>query len=90
MCDNRLPPDDYIKEIYIYSVEASNNGQKTIPAYIFPTKLEGQSYDSLKSVFKDNIKYLSFWENLKEGYDKFKNTKEVLKFEINPEGRYIF
>jgi len=81
--------DDKIKELYILCVMAKEVGQSKIPIYIFPTKMDENNLKKLT----DNEKYLkniNFWNNLKQGYDIFVNTKKALKFTINSKGEYIF
>lgn len=82
--------DNYIKEIYLLAVHAKNNGQSKIPVYIFPLKMTDQNLKTYKTKFKDNKELISFWDNLKIGYDKFfKDQKEIsVKFAEN--GDYIF
>lgn len=85
-----LPMDDFIKEIYIYAIEAKNNGQNRIPVYVFPMRLNEKNYNQLREKYKDDIVLLEFWKNLKEGYDKFQSSKEELRININRRGKYIF
>jgi hypothetical protein len=40
--------DDKIKELYIYAVEAKNNGQVNIPVHIFPAKLTDEGLKILR------------------------------------------
>lgn len=79
--------DDKIRELYVYAVEASNNGQSRIPAYIFPARLNDKNFESLK---KENAALASFWTNLRQGYDIFQKKKEALDFSVAPDGKYIF
>lgn len=82
--------DDIIKEIYIYSIEAKNNGQEKIPVYIFPIRFEEKSYNWLINEFKNDTTVLNFWSNIKEGYDKFVSTKKELRIKVNKDGKYLF
>ncbi len=81
--------DDKIREVYVLAVEARNNGQENIPIHIFPTKLTTEELAAIKSEFPDKQTGI-FWDNLKEGYDKFEATKLVPDVTIDKEGKYIF
>lgn len=82
--------DEFIRELYIYAIEARNNGQSRIPVYIFPKRLNEENYNRLRKDYRSNIELLIFWENLKEGYDRFESSKEELRININRRGKYIF
>lgn len=82
--------DNFIKEIYLLAVYAKNNGQSKIPVYIFPFKMTDSNLKTYKAKFKSNIELISFWDNLKVGYDKFiKDQKEIsVKFADNGDYTY--
>lgn len=82
--------DDKIKEIYLYSIFAKDNGQSKIPVYIFPFKMTSERIDQYKKMNEDTDEIINFWINLKKGYDQFHLKKNVLKFSINKNGDYIF
>ncbi|MCU0437914.1 MAG: L,D-transpeptidase family protein [Raineya sp.] len=79
--------NDKIKEIYIYALEAKNNGQNKIPIYIFPFKMTHENIKKYKSSYADHT---SFWENLKVGYDKFHQNYKELSFNVDKNGDYQF
>lgn len=79
--------DNKIKEIYIYALEAKNNGQNKIPVYIFPFKMTSENIKKYKSNYAHHT---LFWENLKLGYDKFHQNYKELSFSINKNGDYQF
>ena len=83
--------DELIKEIYLISVIAKNNGQLMIPIHIFPTRLTLNNFNKLKlDYFKNNVSLLSFWSNLKQIYDFFENKKIVPTVSVEPtSGKYI-
>lgn len=82
--------DNYIKEIYLLAVYARHNGQKKIPVYIFPFEMSDQNMLTYKTKYKDDKALISFWENLKIGYDKFiKDTKE-LNVKVKDNGDYTY
>ncbi len=82
--------DDKIKELYILAVEAKNNGQLNIPVHIFPTRLTAIDMKYLKRKYSHNQDLIKFWENLKEGYDRFETSKELSTFTISERGKYQF
>jgi murein L,D-transpeptidase YafK len=80
--------DDYINEVYILAVEATNNGQSKIPVYIYPFEMTQENMDVMDFLVDDSM--MSFWNNLKEGYDTFLQDNEELKFTVDKAGKYIF
>ncbi|MBT3208000.1 MAG: L,D-transpeptidase family protein [Bacteroidetes bacterium] len=82
--------DDKIKEIYLYAINAKNNGQQKIPVYIFPFKMTQQKYLENLEKNKNNPELNVFWTNIKDGYDKFENEKTELKISVSSKGDYIF
>ena len=82
--------DDKIKEIYLYAIHAKDNGQQTIPVYIFPFRMTNQNFKEYKEKYKNNLELIEFWTNLKSGYDKFEKEKKELKILVNNNGDYLF
>ena len=82
--------DNYIKEVYILAVEAKSNGQENIPVYIYPTKLNESGMEYLKNNYSANISLISFWNNLKSGYDYFELHKQIPEISVDKNGKYIF
>ena len=80
--------NDKIKELYIYCVEAKNNGQKTIPVTIFPTKLSTKKMEELKQTYKSKTNTLNLWEDLKDGYDYFNLTNRLPNVVFLKNGRH--
>jgi len=80
--------DDKIKELYILAVEARNSGQKKIPIYIFPVKMQQFKYRELKKSYSDNYDLISFWENLKPIYDYFESNKQLPEIWVDWDGKY--
>lgn len=81
--------DDKMKEIYLYAVHAKNSGQGTIPVYIFPFDMTDTSYQNYRKEYEHDPDLLTFWANLKQGYDKFTNQEEELKFSVAKNGDYV-
>ncbi len=82
--------NDKIKEIYLYATYAKQAGQHKIPVYIFPFKMSKQNFETYSNFNNSNPELIIFWNNLKTGYDKFKEEKVELKVEIDNNGKYLF
>ncbi len=82
--------DDKIMELYVLCLEARSGGQKRIPVYIFPAKLDTKNFDILKRQFKEQQELIDFWTNIKEGYELFCKNKKKVNFSVNSKGKYIF
>lgn len=75
--------DSRIEEIYTLAQEALRNGQRFFRVHIFPFRMTERNMKKHK-----NSKWFAFWENLKEGYDYFEQTK--MPPQINVAGkRYV-
>ena len=82
--------DDKIKEIYLYAVHAKNSGQEKIPVYMFPFEMTDVNMAKFREEYKADPVLLKFWDNLKEGYDKFVKNKRELKVSVDNKSKYIF
>ncbi len=98
--------DDKIKEVYLLAVEARSGGQEKIPVHIFPARLNQANMSILKDRLdrsdfsirswkkepKGQVEDLmAFWQNLKEGYDLFEQTKIVPSYSVSQvTGKYLF
>ncbi|MEP7263250.1 MAG: L,D-transpeptidase family protein [Bacteroidota bacterium] len=82
--------DDKIKELYICAVEATNNGQKKIPVYIFPMKMKEETFSSVCNKNKASISLTTFWKQLLKGYTNWTKTNEALNYTVDEKGNYIF
>lgn len=80
--------DDKIKLLYIYCVEARDNGQKTIPVTIFPAKLTDTKFNSLISRYKGDADKVALWKDLREGYDYFDKNKKLPTIVFLDNGRH--
>jgi murein L,D-transpeptidase YafK len=82
--------DDGIKEIYWLSVLARNSGQTHIPIEIFPGRLTVGGLDQLASTHRNQPELVSFWINLKEGFDFFEKHHRPPVVRVDGGGRYAF
>ena len=82
--------DDKIKEIYILSLEARAAGQPSIPVHIFPCVMNKEGMEMLEKEYSDSPVKLSFWKNLKKGFDLFETEKKLPKVTVLADGAYSF
>ena len=82
--------DDGIKEIYWLAVLARNNGQMHIPIEIFPARLTTAGLDQLAAARRNEPDLISFWMNLKEGFDFFEKRHQPPVVRVGGGGRYAF
>jgi murein L,D-transpeptidase YafK len=82
--------DDKIKELYIFTLEAKSNGQEKIQVHIFPTRLTNTGFLELSRTFKSDSNLVSFWRNLKEGFEYFEKNKKAPNVSVLRSGKYTF
>jgi len=80
--------DDQIKELYIFCVEAKNNGQAKIPVTIFPAKLSDAEFKRLTDMFVSDADKIGLWTDLKKGYQIFNETKQLPSIGFLSSGRH--
>ena len=80
--------DDGIKELYIYCVEAKNNGQQKIPVTIFPTKMTDANHVDLLEKHDPSKEVIGLWEDLKKAYQHFEKNKTVPRIRFLDDGRH--
>ncbi len=81
--------DEWIKELYVFCVEARNSGQVNIPIHIYPARLTDENYGLLKKQYKDESLH-KFWGQLKLGYDLFEENKSLPRMSIGNAGEFFF
>ena len=74
--------DDVIKSMYIYAVEAKNNGQESIPITFFPVKMTTKNYQTLL----DDKKNIPLYRALKNGYDYFEKHHQLPSVSFRNDG----
>jgi murein L,D-transpeptidase YafK len=82
--------DDKIKELYVLSVEAKNNGQDKIAVHIFPSRLDDSSWNTLKKDFANSPEKIRFWRTLQPIYKDFQNSFTLKKVKTTLNGEYTF
>jgi len=80
--------DDGIREVYLIAVEARTAGQRRIPVHIFPTRLDDQGLQQLEKDFADQLSLLSFWRNLKHGFDYIEKHHKLPCISVQKDGTY--
>jgi murein L,D-transpeptidase YafK len=81
--------DDKIKELYLFAMEAKNNGQENIPVHIFPTPLTNENLSWLETHYKSDPGKILFWKNLKEGFNLFETSGKISDVSILKDGKYL-
>lgn len=80
--------DNFIKELYIYCVEAKNNGQNNIPVTIFPAKLTDAKLKELSESIGNKESVLMLWKSLQKGYVYFNKTNTLPTINVLNNGEY--
>ncbi len=80
--------DSQIKELYIFCIEARNNGQSKIPVTIFPSKLTENEFRRLINIYNKDSEKIGLWTDLKKGYDIFNETKQLPTIGFLNSGRH--
>jgi murein L,D-transpeptidase YafK len=82
--------DEKIKEVYVFAVEAKNNGQRKIPVYLFPSRMEDGYLEQLTEDGTAHTEHTAFWNNLQTGYHYFQRNKTLPKITVLSDGKYHF
>jgi murein L,D-transpeptidase YafK len=77
--------DAMIEEVYVAAMDARANGQASIEAHFFPTRLDEAGLKRLA----EKRELLPFWRELKPGYDAFEETHRLPKVSVDARGRYV-
>jgi len=80
--------DSKIKELYIYCVEAKNNGQSKIPVTIYPIKMTEVNFRNLSTKFKGDSDKINLWTDLKQAFTQFDTTHQIPKIKFLKNGRH--
>lgn len=81
--------DEMIKELYLFAVEARNNGQIEIPVHIFPARLDRSGLSALREYLPSDSVKNAFWNNLVPIYQQFEHTHVLTSVMVDSIGRYI-
>ena len=75
--------DPLIEEIYTAVYRAFENGQKKIMVHIFPFRMTDENFQRYK-----NNPNLSFWTELRGGYEYFENKRVPPEILVDSKGNY--
>lgn len=81
--------NEQIKELYIFCVEARNNGQTKIPVTIFPSMLSETKFKRLTNKYDSDPDKIGLWTDLKKGFDIFNKTKQLPTILFLNSGRHV-
>ena len=82
--------DEGIKELYVLTVEAFQNGQTQIPVHIFPAKLTSENWKKLNLRYRNYPETLEFWQQLQTGYNYFEQHRLPPAVSFAANGTYQF
>jgi len=82
--------DDGIKEVYWLAVLVQNEGQRHLPIHIFPGRLSDDGFKALAAIHQNAPTLLTFWSNLKQGYDLFEKNHRLPRIKTRPDGVFLF
>ena len=80
--------DKWIKELYVFCVEAKDGGQNKIPVTIFPCELTDKKFQNLKNEYSGQTDKIGLWEDLKKGFDIFNQKKQLPNIQFLKNGRH--
>jgi len=80
--------DDKIKELYIICIEAKNQGQSKIPVTFYPAHLNDDNFKALKNQYSYDQGRVNLWNDLKEAYQLFGQSKQLPGITFLPDGRH--
>jgi murein L,D-transpeptidase YafK len=81
--------DDKVKELYVISVLARDNGQDSIPIHIFPARMNYANYRMLTQK-KEDQEHFRFWGSLRTCYMYFEQNAQLPGISVNNKGEYLF
>ena len=80
--------DNKIKELYLFCIEAKNNGQCNIPVTFFPARLTDNNLNKLKIKYGSNKEVVALWADLKKAYKFFNESKTLPSISFLENGRH--
>ncbi|MEN8203953.1 MAG: L,D-transpeptidase family protein [Bacteroidota bacterium] len=80
--------DEQIKALYIFCVEAKDNGQAKIPVTVYPARLSDKTFETLKAKYLAESDKVNLWADLKLAYDKFTQSKQLPSITFLEDGRH--
>ena len=80
--------DEYIKELYLFCIEAKDKGQLKIPVSIYPCRLNKENFAKLQKKYGEDEDKLNLWTDLKVSYQHFTQTKQLPTITFLANGRH--
>ena len=80
--------DELIQELYIYCIEARENGQEKIRVHAHPCRLSGTGYSRLLVRYDSDNDRKLLWEELKKAQEIFDRSKRPAQVEFLSTGRH--
>ncbi len=80
--------DEWIDELYVYSVEARNSGQGSIPVNIFPFKMESKKMQTIKGAYQELKADFKFWEDIQDAYLLFEKNRRLPSITFLENGKH--
>lgn len=66
-----------IQKLYIYLVEAKNNGTVFIPIHIFPFRMTAHNMEVKKKQYSEDLPLIRFWLNIEPGFSLFEQSRQL-------------
>jgi murein L,D-transpeptidase YafK len=82
--------DEGIKEVYWLAVLVHNQSQQHLTIEIFPARLTDEGLKALAAAHQNQSALITFWGNLKEGYDYFEKNHRLPRIRTRADGGYAF
>lgn len=73
-----------IEEIFYLVEQALQSGQSAVQVHVFPFH-----FDASQSAIILQSEWLNFWQNIRQGYERFNATKQPLNISVNS-GKYEY
>jgi murein L,D-transpeptidase YafK len=80
--------DPLIDEVFLAAWEAHTHGQQRVEAHFFPSRLDAAGWEELVRERDWDATRLSFWRELRAGYDAFDKTHRPPLVRVEADGRY--
>ena len=81
--------DNFIKELYVFAVEARTGGQENIPVHIYPFRMGAENLELMNLQYA-NTERIAFWEQLEKGYRLFEESRQLPAVQFFDNGSFTF
>lgn len=80
--------DAGIEPVYLLAAGSHRRGQRRIPVYIFPTRLDERGLAWLRGRHAGRPALLAFWESLRPAYLHFEQKRSLPRVSVDARGNY--